>query len=42
MGRLRLDRIFQAVGFVRVESCPTQTVLLLVGLAADKVMPIVP
>ncbi|MFO7903015.1 MAG: hypothetical protein ACQESR_16785 [Planctomycetota bacterium] len=29
--------IFQAVGFFRVESCPTQAVLPLVGLAADKV-----
>ncbi|MFO7903086.1 MAG: hypothetical protein R6U98_10515 [Pirellulaceae bacterium] len=29
--------IFQAVGFVRVESCPTQAVLPLVGLAADKI-----
>ncbi|MFO7901212.1 MAG: hypothetical protein R6U98_01005, partial [Pirellulaceae bacterium] len=29
--------IFQAVGFFRVESCPTQAVLPLVGLAAEKV-----
>ncbi|MFO7905016.1 MAG: hypothetical protein ACQESR_03430 [Planctomycetota bacterium] len=28
--------IFQAVGFFRVESCPTQAVLPLVGLAAEK------
>ncbi|MFO7905642.1 MAG: hypothetical protein ACQESR_08940 [Planctomycetota bacterium] len=28
--------IFQAVGFGRVESCPTQAVLPLVGLAADQ------
>ncbi|MGM0489214.1 MAG: hypothetical protein ACQESR_20940, partial [Planctomycetota bacterium] len=30
--------IFQAVGFVRVENCPAQTVLPLVGLSADKVI----
>ncbi|MFW6172079.1 MAG: hypothetical protein ACODAD_16455 [Planctomycetota bacterium] len=30
--------IFQAVGFFRVESCPTQAVLPLVGLAADKII----
>ncbi|MFO7902161.1 MAG: hypothetical protein ACQESR_08560 [Planctomycetota bacterium] len=30
--------IFQAVGFFRVESCPTQAVLPLVGLAAEKVI----
>ncbi|MFO7905071.1 MAG: hypothetical protein ACQESR_06630 [Planctomycetota bacterium] len=30
--------IFQAVGFVRVESCPTQAVLPWVGLAAEKVI----
>ncbi|MGM0486530.1 MAG: hypothetical protein ACQESR_07185 [Planctomycetota bacterium] len=30
--------ILQAVGFVRGESCPTQAVLPLVGLAADKVI----
>ncbi|MFO7906241.1 MAG: hypothetical protein ACQESR_14330 [Planctomycetota bacterium] len=30
--------ILQAVGFVAVESCPTQAVLRLVGLAADKVI----
>ncbi|MFO7907952.1 MAG: hypothetical protein ACQESR_29370 [Planctomycetota bacterium] len=30
--------ILQAVGFVRVESCPTQAVLPLVGLTADKVI----
>ncbi|MFO7907951.1 MAG: hypothetical protein ACQESR_29365 [Planctomycetota bacterium] len=29
---------FQAAGFVRVESCPTEAVLPLVGLAADKVI----
>ncbi|MFO7908131.1 MAG: hypothetical protein R6U98_36160 [Pirellulaceae bacterium] len=32
------EDIFQAVGFVRVESCPTQAVLPLVGLAADKII----
>ncbi|MFO7905210.1 MAG: hypothetical protein ACQESR_02985 [Planctomycetota bacterium] len=32
------EDIFQAVGFVRVESCLTQAVLPLVGLAADKVI----
>ncbi|MFW6169531.1 MAG: hypothetical protein ACODAD_03510, partial [Planctomycetota bacterium] len=30
--------IFQAVGFFRVESCPTQAVLPLVGLATEKVI----
>ncbi|MGM0487111.1 MAG: hypothetical protein ACQESR_10165, partial [Planctomycetota bacterium] len=30
--------IFQAVEFVRMESCSTQAVLPLVGLAADKVI----
>ncbi|MFO7905429.1 MAG: hypothetical protein ACQESR_04785 [Planctomycetota bacterium] len=30
--------IFQAVGFFRVESCPAQAVLPLVGLAAEKVI----
>ncbi|MFO7907287.1 MAG: hypothetical protein R6U98_31850 [Pirellulaceae bacterium] len=30
--------IFQAVGFFRVESCPTQAVLPLVGLAAEEVI----
>ncbi|MFO7904357.1 MAG: hypothetical protein ACQESR_23145 [Planctomycetota bacterium] len=30
--------IFQAVGFFRVESCPAQSVLPLVGLAAEKVI----
>ncbi|MGM0486466.1 MAG: hypothetical protein ACQESR_06865 [Planctomycetota bacterium] len=30
--------VFQAVGFVREESCPTQAVRPLVGLAADKVI----
>ncbi|MFO7907430.1 MAG: formylglycine-generating enzyme family protein [Pirellulaceae bacterium] len=30
--------IFHAVGFFRVESCPTQAVLPLVGLAAEKVI----
>ncbi|MGM0487195.1 MAG: hypothetical protein ACQESR_10585 [Planctomycetota bacterium] len=30
--------VFQAVGFFRVESCPTQAVLPLVGLAAEKVI----
>ncbi|MFO7905217.1 MAG: hypothetical protein R6U98_21310 [Pirellulaceae bacterium] len=30
--------ILQAVGFVRRESCPTQSVLPLVGLAAEKVI----
>ncbi|MFO7907870.1 MAG: hypothetical protein ACQESR_27335 [Planctomycetota bacterium] len=30
--------IFQAVGFFRMESCPTQAVLPLVGLAAEKVI----
>ncbi|MFO7907878.1 MAG: hypothetical protein R6U98_34860, partial [Pirellulaceae bacterium] len=30
--------IFQAVGFSRVEGCPTQAVLPLVGLAAEKVI----
>ncbi|MGM0487516.1 MAG: hypothetical protein ACQESR_12245 [Planctomycetota bacterium] len=30
--------IFQALGFVRVENCPAQAVLPLVGLAADKVI----
>ncbi|MFO7907339.1 MAG: hypothetical protein ACQESR_08175 [Planctomycetota bacterium] len=30
--------IFQAVGFVRLESCPAQAVLPLVGLAADKII----
>ncbi|MGM0489920.1 MAG: hypothetical protein ACQESR_24585 [Planctomycetota bacterium] len=30
--------ILQPVGFVRVESGPTQAVLPLVGLAADKVI----
>ncbi|MFO7902879.1 MAG: hypothetical protein R6U98_09475 [Pirellulaceae bacterium] len=29
---------FQAVGLFRVESCPTQAVLPLVGLAADNVI----
>ncbi|MGM0489567.1 MAG: hypothetical protein ACQESR_22755, partial [Planctomycetota bacterium] len=33
-----LDRIFQAVGFFRVESCPAQIVLPLVGLAAENVI----
>ncbi|MFO7902885.1 MAG: hypothetical protein R6U98_09505 [Pirellulaceae bacterium] len=32
------EAILQAVGFIRVESCPTQAVLALVGLAADKVI----
>ncbi|MGM0486266.1 MAG: hypothetical protein ACQESR_05835, partial [Planctomycetota bacterium] len=31
-------RIIQAVGFLRVERCPTQAVLPLVGLAAEKVI----
>ncbi|MGM0491192.1 MAG: hypothetical protein ACQESR_31075, partial [Planctomycetota bacterium] len=31
-------RMFQAVGFVRMESCPTQAVFPLVGLTADKVI----
>ncbi|MFO7905882.1 MAG: hypothetical protein ACQESR_31200 [Planctomycetota bacterium] len=31
--------ILQAVGFVRMESCSTQAVLPLVGLATDKVIP---
>ncbi|MFO7904748.1 MAG: hypothetical protein ACQESR_23375 [Planctomycetota bacterium] len=30
--------IFQAVGFFRMESYPTQAVLPLVGLAAEKVI----
>ncbi|MGM0491158.1 MAG: hypothetical protein ACQESR_30900, partial [Planctomycetota bacterium] len=30
--------VFQAVEFFRVESCPTQAVLPLVGLAAEKVI----
>ncbi|MFO7906319.1 MAG: hypothetical protein R6U98_26915, partial [Pirellulaceae bacterium] len=30
--------IFQAVGFFRVERCPTQAVLPLVGLAAENVI----
>ncbi|MFW6171263.1 MAG: hypothetical protein ACODAD_12290 [Planctomycetota bacterium] len=30
--------IFQAVGFLRVESCPTPAVLPLVGLPAEKVI----
>ncbi|MFO7901342.1 MAG: hypothetical protein R6U98_01680 [Pirellulaceae bacterium] len=30
--------IFQAVGFFRVERCPTQAVLPLVGLAGTKVI----
>ncbi|MFO7905714.1 MAG: hypothetical protein R6U98_23860, partial [Pirellulaceae bacterium] len=30
--------VFQAVEVVRVESCPTQAVLPLVGLAADTVI----
>ncbi|MFO7907693.1 MAG: hypothetical protein ACQESR_02850 [Planctomycetota bacterium] len=30
--------IFQAVGFFRVESCPAQAVLPLVGLATEKVI----
>ncbi|MFO7903882.1 MAG: hypothetical protein R6U98_14555 [Pirellulaceae bacterium] len=30
--------VFQAVGFSRAESCPTQAVLPLVGLAANKVI----
>ncbi|MFO7902422.1 MAG: hypothetical protein ACQESR_14290 [Planctomycetota bacterium] len=30
--------MFQAVGFFRVESCPTQPVLPLVGVAAEKVI----
>ncbi|MGM0489647.1 MAG: hypothetical protein ACQESR_23170, partial [Planctomycetota bacterium] len=30
--------IFQAVGFFRVERCPTQAVLPSVGLAAEKVI----
>ncbi|MFO7901806.1 MAG: hypothetical protein R6U98_04035 [Pirellulaceae bacterium] len=30
--------IFQAVEFFRLESCPTQAVLPLVGLAAEKVI----
>ncbi|MFO7903516.1 MAG: hypothetical protein R6U98_12700, partial [Pirellulaceae bacterium] len=30
--------ILQAVGFFRLESCPTQAALPLVGLAADKVI----
>ncbi|MGM0486882.1 MAG: hypothetical protein ACQESR_09005 [Planctomycetota bacterium] len=30
--------IFQAVGFFRLESCPTQAVRPLVGLAANKVI----
>ncbi|MFO7901710.1 MAG: hypothetical protein ACQESR_07025 [Planctomycetota bacterium] len=30
--------ISQAVGFFRAESCPTQAVLPLVGLAAEKVI----
>ncbi|MFO7904249.1 MAG: hypothetical protein R6U98_16415 [Pirellulaceae bacterium] len=30
--------LFQAVGFFRAESCPTQAVLPLVGLAAEKVI----
>ncbi|MGM0486162.1 MAG: hypothetical protein ACQESR_05300 [Planctomycetota bacterium] len=30
--------ILQAIGFVWVESCPTQVLLPLVGLAADKVI----
>ncbi|MFO7907973.1 MAG: hypothetical protein ACQESR_00840 [Planctomycetota bacterium] len=34
-GRRRFSVIFQAVELVRVESCPTQAVLPLVGLAAD-------
>ncbi|MFO7904853.1 MAG: hypothetical protein ACQESR_16025 [Planctomycetota bacterium] len=39
-GRCREARnVFQAVGLVRGESCPTQPVLPLVGLAADKVIP---
>ncbi|MFO7906473.1 MAG: hypothetical protein ACQESR_06375 [Planctomycetota bacterium] len=33
-----LPCILQAVGLVRVESCSTQAVLPLVGLAADKVI----
>ncbi|MGM0489268.1 MAG: divalent metal cation transporter [Planctomycetota bacterium] len=33
-----LSVIFQAVGFFRVESCPTQAVLPLVGLATEKVI----
>ncbi|MFO7905942.1 MAG: hypothetical protein ACQESR_05600 [Planctomycetota bacterium] len=30
--------IFQAVGFFRGERCPTQAVLPLVGLAAEKII----
>ncbi|MFW6171363.1 MAG: hypothetical protein ACODAD_12800 [Planctomycetota bacterium] len=37
-GRSELEVIFQAVGFVRVESYPTQAVLPLVGLAANKIV----
>ncbi|MFO7902207.1 MAG: hypothetical protein ACQESR_14805 [Planctomycetota bacterium] len=42
-GQLITDRlgklsIFQAVGFFRVARCPTQAVLPLVGLAAEKVI----
>ncbi|MFO7907330.1 MAG: hypothetical protein R6U98_32075 [Pirellulaceae bacterium] len=33
-----LGTIFQAVGFFRMESYPTQAVLPLVGLAAEKVI----
>ncbi|MGM0491272.1 MAG: hypothetical protein ACQESR_31475, partial [Planctomycetota bacterium] len=38
LGRVPPCCIFQAVGFFRVESCPTQAVLPLVGLAAEKVI----
>ncbi|MFO7904118.1 MAG: hypothetical protein ACQESR_23570 [Planctomycetota bacterium] len=34
----RRGSIFQAVGFFQLESCPTQAVLPLVGLAAEKVI----
>ncbi|MFO7905948.1 MAG: hypothetical protein ACQESR_09380 [Planctomycetota bacterium] len=32
------DHIFQAVGFFRGESCPTQAALPLLGLAPEKVI----
>ncbi|MFO7907166.1 MAG: hypothetical protein R6U98_31220, partial [Pirellulaceae bacterium] len=35
--RALFKRIFQAVELVRMENCPAQAVLPLVGLAADKI-----
>ncbi|MGM0490150.1 MAG: hypothetical protein ACQESR_25770 [Planctomycetota bacterium] len=34
----RVTHMFQAVGFFRMESCPAQAVLPLVGLATEKVI----